>query len=160
MSAGSPRRASTKPRCPDCRARVKAKHRYCQGCGRPDPLRAVKATAPPVVQKAAGMAAGDVRKAVADGLPAGLAGGLAGLSAAIEALGEHLWAMAAADVQRRDFSAKSHAMSVRGAQEPHQIVPYDPVAMPLEAYLRGACEVSRVNGHGAPAPEGGQQWPR
>ncbi len=85
-----------------------------------------------------------------------LAEGLIAVSDGIDACGEKIRALFEADCQRRDMSAKSFGMSVRGAREPHQTAPFDPELIRLHAHLGPPAPGPQINGHGAVAPEGGQ----
>jgi hypothetical protein len=84
-----------------------------------------------------------------------LAEGMIAVSDGIDACGARIRAMFEADCQRRDEANKAFGMSVRGAREPHQTVPFDPDLLKLHASLGPHEAPPRVNGHGAFAPEGG-----
>lgn len=78
------------------------------------------------------------------------------LAEAMSAVERHLdavddWIRSAED---QALTGKSFAMTVRGAQEPHQMPEYDPALFPLHAHLGAPGAVPHVNG--AAAPEGGQ----
>ena len=64
-----------------------------------------------------------------------LAEGMVAVSDGIDACGERIRALFEADCQRRDMAAKAFGMSVRGAREPHQTLPFDPELMRLHAHL-------------------------
>ena len=85
-----------------------------------------------------------------------LAEGLIAVSDGIDACGERIRAMFEADCQRRDEANKAFGVTVRGAREPHQTVPFDPELMRLHAHLGPPAPGPQINGHGAAAPEGGQ----
>ena len=84
-----------------------------------------------------------------------LAEGLIAVSDGIDACAEKIRAMFAADCQRRDEANKAFGMTVRGAREPHQMVPLDPDLLRLHAHLGPPAPGPQINGHGAAAPERG-----
>lgn len=68
-----------------------------------------------------------------------------------------LQCMYEADQARKQAQAQAFSMSVRGAEEPHQMVPLDPEQMKLRATLGPHPGPAYVNGHsnGHDLPGGG-----
>ena len=85
-----------------------------------------------------------------------LAEAMTGVAERMDEVGARIRAMFEADCQRRDEADKAFGMTLRGAREPHQTVPFDPELMRLHAHLGPPAPGPQINGHGAFAPEGGQ----
>jgi hypothetical protein len=77
------------------------------------------------------------------------------MTASMAELGTQVRAFAAGEQARKDEAAKAFGMTVRGAQEPHRMPPFDPEQMRLHAHLGPPAPGPQINGHGAFAPEGG-----